>query len=128
MGYLFAIPMPGWIGIAQKWGVAGLTISAGIAGWIEFALLRWALDQRIGWTGMERTYLAKLYSLALCAAAIGFAVKLATIGYGPRISGLAVISVYGGLYLLGAWVLRISEMTVFIDLISRRLGGRTSAR
>lgn len=128
LGYLFAIPMPGWIGIEQKWGVAGLTISAGIAGWVEFALLRWALDRRIGWTGMERSYLIKLYSLAIAAAAAGFALKLAMTGFGPRIGGLAVILVYGAVYLLGAWVLRISELTVFIDEVSRRLGRRAAAR
>ncbi len=36
LGILFALPLPHWLGIDQKWGVAGLTASAGIAGWIEF--------------------------------------------------------------------------------------------
>ena len=45
LGYLCAIPLPHMIGIAQKWGVAGLTVSAGVAGWVEFALLRWALNR-----------------------------------------------------------------------------------
>src|SRR5205807_1964996 len=35
LGYLFAIPLPPLLGIDPKWGVAGLTVSAGIAGWIE---------------------------------------------------------------------------------------------
>ena len=30
LGYLFAIPLPRLLGIAQLWGAAGLTISAGI--------------------------------------------------------------------------------------------------
>ena len=53
LGYLCAIPLPPMLGIAQKWGVAGLTISAGVSGWVEFALLRWALNGRIGWTGLS---------------------------------------------------------------------------
>ena len=44
LGYLCAIPLPPVIGIAQRWGVAGLTASAGIAAWVEFALLRWRLN------------------------------------------------------------------------------------
>src|SRR5438067_2659521 len=47
LGYLFAIPLPPMLGIDPKWGVAGLTVSAGIAGWIEFALLRRTLNRRI---------------------------------------------------------------------------------
>src|SRR5438128_484824 len=38
LGYLCAIPLPSMIGIDPKWGAAGLTASAGVAGWIEFAL------------------------------------------------------------------------------------------
>jgi putative peptidoglycan lipid II flippase len=32
LGYLFALPLPRAIGLDPKWGVAGLTASAGIAG------------------------------------------------------------------------------------------------
>src|SRR5438874_3224995 len=35
LGYLSAIPLPPLIGIDPKWGAAGLTASAGIAGWVE---------------------------------------------------------------------------------------------
>ena len=40
LGYLCALPLPRLLGIDSHWGVAGLTFSAGIAGWVEFALLR----------------------------------------------------------------------------------------
>src|SRR5205085_9093020 len=40
LGYLFAIPLPRLLGLDQQWGAAGLTASAGIAGWVEFFLLR----------------------------------------------------------------------------------------
>jgi len=39
LGYLFAIPLPRLLGIPQVWGAAGLTSSAGIAGWVEMLLL-----------------------------------------------------------------------------------------
>ena len=38
-------------GIDPKWGAAGLTASAGVAGWVEFLLLRRGLNRRIGRTG-----------------------------------------------------------------------------
>ncbi|HYK66141.1 MAG TPA: murein biosynthesis integral membrane protein MurJ, partial [Patescibacteria group bacterium] len=120
LGYLCAIPLPPMIGIAQKWGVAGLTISAGIAGWVEFAMLRWALNGRIGWTGLERSFLAKLWALALGAAAIGFFMKLHMAGFGPRLGGLAILSTYGGLYMLGAWILGLPELKQFTDQMTRR--------
>ena len=48
LGVVCALFLPRWLGIDQKWGVAGLTASAGVAGWVEFVLLRTALAQRIG--------------------------------------------------------------------------------
>ena len=35
LGYIFALRMPHWIGVDPKWGVAGLTASAGMAGWLN---------------------------------------------------------------------------------------------
>ncbi|MFL5514600.1 MAG: murein biosynthesis integral membrane protein MurJ, partial [Gemmatimonadales bacterium] len=46
LGYLFALPLPRALGIDPRWGAAGLTASAGIAGWIEFLLLRRTLNRR----------------------------------------------------------------------------------
>ncbi len=65
LGYLFALPLPHLLGIQPRWGVAGLTISAGIASWIEFVLLRRALIQRIGPSGLPVNFLAKLWAAAL---------------------------------------------------------------
>src|SRR5258706_530233 len=67
LGYLFAIPLPPAIGLDPKWGVAGLTASAGIAGWIEFALLRRTLNRRIGQTWLPLIFVAQ----PLLAAAFG---------------------------------------------------------
>ena len=37
LGYFFALPLPRLLKIDPHWGVAGLTLSAGMAGWVEFA-------------------------------------------------------------------------------------------
>ena len=69
LGYLCAIPLPGWLGIAPRWGAAGLTASAGVAGWVEFWLLRRTLNRRIGPTGLPRSLVAKLWAAAAAGAA-----------------------------------------------------------
>src|SRR5205823_4282301 len=40
LGYLCAVPLPRFLGIAPIWGTAGLTASAGVAGWVEMLMLR----------------------------------------------------------------------------------------
>jgi putative peptidoglycan lipid II flippase len=39
-GYLCALPLPPLLGLNPRWGVVGLTASAGFCGWLELALLR----------------------------------------------------------------------------------------
>ena len=128
LGYLCAIPLPHMIGIAQKWGVVGLTASAGVAGWVEFALLRASLNKRIGWTGLAPSYLARLWTVALGAAMLAFMLKLLIAGVGPRIAGLAILSVYGGLYLLGAWLLKLPELEQIVGQVTRRFAPRANDR
>ena len=40
LGYLFAIHLPATLGVASRWGAAGITLASGLAGWVEFFLLR----------------------------------------------------------------------------------------
>ncbi len=128
LGYLSAIPLPPSIGLAQRWGVAGLTVSAGVSAWVEFTLLRLALNGRIGWTGLDRGYLARLWALAIVAGAAAYAVKLGTAGLGPRLEGFAVIPVFGGIYLLGAYWLAMPEFGQFVGMVRRRFTLPASAR
>lgn len=119
LGYICAIVLPPIIGIERRWGVAGLTISAGIAAWVEFSMLRWYLNRRIGMTGLDRRYLAHLWLMAVTAAAAAVAVKFAIHG-GPRLKALAVIPVYGAVYLGFAHYTGVPEL--------RRLTAQTLAR
>jgi putative peptidoglycan lipid II flippase len=128
LGYLCAIVLPPAIGIATRWGVAGLTASAGIAAWVEFALLRWALNSRIGATGMGRPLLARLWAIALVAAAAGWGVKLWIAGAGPRLTGLAVLPVYSGAYLGIAWWLGLPELERAMGYLFARFGLRRAGR
>ena len=42
------MPLPRLLGIDSRWGVAGLTLSAGIAAWLEYSMFRRAMHERIG--------------------------------------------------------------------------------
>jgi putative peptidoglycan lipid II flippase len=98
LGYLWAIPLPALIGIDPKWGAAGLTASAGVAGWVEFVLLRRSLNRRIGRTGLTMPYITKLWVGALAGAALGWGIKLLLPQLHPiAIAGLVLIP-YGLLY------------------------------
>lgn len=128
LGYLCAIPLPPAIGVAQRWGVAGLSASAGLAAWIEYSLLRWRLNSRIGATGIGRRPLLRLWAIALVATAAGWAVKLAMGAAGPRLMALAVLPAYGAVYLAIAWWLRLPELERAAGFVATRLGLRSLGR
>ena len=109
LGWLLAFPVTSWLGLQARVGLVGLTVSAGIAAWIEFALLRAALNRRIGRTGIPAAVLAKLWGAALCAAAVAFALKQWTMAMPPLASGFAVIALFGAVYLAAAAAMKIPE-------------------
>jgi len=103
LGVLFAFPLPRWIGIDPRWGVAGLTASAGVAGWVEFLLLRRTLEQRIGHADFGFSYVARLWSAAVVSAAIAWLVKLgiahATRAHvHPAVAAVIILLPYGAAY------------------------------
>ena len=109
LGYVSAIWAPRWIGIEQRWGVAGLTASAGIAGWLEFTLLRRTLNTRIGRTGLPPMLTAKLWMAAAAGALAGWGVKLAIGPANPIPTAILVLIPYGILYFAATWLLRVEE-------------------
>ncbi len=117
LGYVAALWLPGWIGIEARWGAAGLTASAGIAGWVEFALLRHALARRIGRAGLDARRLARLWASAALAAAAGSVVKPLVRGAHPAVAGVLVLGAFGLVYLAATAALRVSEA----DALLRRL-------
>jgi putative peptidoglycan lipid II flippase len=119
LGYLSAIPLPHLLGIASRWGVAGLTISAGVSSWVEFTLLRRSLNRRIGATGLSRVYLAKGWAAALFAAGIGRALLLVVAHRNPIVAAIVVLGAYGTFYFAGAFVLGLSEVRALFEMLLR---------
>jgi putative peptidoglycan lipid II flippase len=125
LGYLAAFHVPGLLGIERHWGVAGLTASAGVAGWVEFVLLRRALNRRIGRTGLPRTLLLSLWVAAVPAAALAWAVKLASGTARPLLTGLCALGIYGVAYVALTLALRVPEARSIIERLRRTRLRRT---
>lgn len=110
LGYLLAIPLPPALGIPARWGAAGLTISAGIAGWIEFALLRASLNRRLGPTGLPARLTVRLYGAAAMAAGAAWLLDPLAGGWNPVLRALVVLGVYGGVYVCLTWIFQVPEV------------------
>ena len=119
LGYLSAIPLPHLLGIDSRWGVAGLTISAGVSSWIEFALLRRTLNRRIGATGLSPAYLAKGWGAAFVAAGIGRGILMAAGHHNPVLIAIVVLGPYGLAYFAGAAALGMPEVRSMLGMFSR---------
>ena len=133
LGYLFAlplrpllidamqfahIPLPMVQGSTKPLGVIALTATAGIAGWLEFVLLRRALSKRIGTVPLSRGYLVRLWTSAIVAGAAGaafYAYVTPSLGaHLPRIlphirDGLIVCAIFGVVYFAVALALGVPE-------------------
>lgn len=109
LGYLFAVPLPPALGIESRWGVAGLTISAGIASWLEFVLLRRTLNRRIGNTGTRPAFLASLWVAALLAAAAGLGIQHFLPVRLPILRAVLVLGPYGALYFIFTTAFGLTE-------------------
>lgn len=122
LGVLCALPLPHWLGIDPKWGAAGLTASAGIAGWIEFVLLRRGLERKIGHVPISTSYVGKLWSMALLGGALGYGAKLAIGSTYPRLMAAVVLPLFGVVYFAGTALLDVQESKMLIHSMRRRLG------
>ena len=109
LGYVCAIPLPRWLGIPERWGVAGLTASAGIAGWIEMLMLRRTLNARIGQTGLPASYVITLWLAAASGAAIAWAIKIAVPIADPIVAAITILGPYGFVFFAMAYALRIGS-------------------
>jgi putative peptidoglycan lipid II flippase len=119
LGYLVAIRLPGALGIDSRWGAAGITLSSGLAGWVELTLLRRALNRRIGSTGIAWPFMAKLWGSALGAAAAGSVVRLALEPAHPLIVALFSLTMYGAAYFAATASWGVPEAIRLVGRIGR---------
>lgn len=119
LGYAAAIPLPPALGIDARWGVAGLTISAGFSSWVEFTLLRRTLNARIGGTGLSASYLLRCWAAALLAAGIGSVLRDAMGLPSAILTAVIVLGAYGVVYFAAALALGIEEVRMLLQLFRK---------
>ncbi len=126
LGYVFALVLPVALGLDPKLGAAGLTASAGLAGWVEFYLLRREMDNRVGRTRLIPSRMARLWTAAAVGAAVPWAYKLITDRGAPILSAhenavpsklmaLVLLTVYGLTYVGITAAFGIPEASNVID-------------
>ena len=130
LGGIGGLYLPGWLGLDRAWGTVGLTATAGIAGWVEFVLLRRALNGKIGRTGISPSFLARLWLPALAAAAGGWGVKLLLGNSGifptshplhPALLAALIFSFFGTIYLAGTLLTGVPQARTLVQSVTRRL-------
>ena len=132
LGYLFALVLPGLLGLDRRLGAAGLTASAGIAGWVEFFLLRRGIDTRIGRTRLVPSRMMRLWSGAFAGALLPWGYKLAidresaifsthAAAVHSKLIALALLGVYGLTYVGMTAALGVPEAANVIDRGKRLL-------
>ena len=126
VGYVVATQLPPRLGIAPQWGAAALTLTSGLAGWVEFTLLRSRMNARIGQTGVGAGFLLTLWGVAIAAAASAWGLKLVLPETHLIVRGVLVLGVFGLVYLALTLAVGVSEAREFAQKVKARVnrGGR----
>jgi len=119
LGLFCALKLPQMIGISRSWGVAGLTASAGVAGWAEFLLLRWKLHKRIGAVQPESAFLAKLWGSAAISAAAAWGIRIVIGHHRPLLMAVVILLPYGIVYFAVTSLLKIPEAQLVMGRLKR---------
>jgi len=125
LGWFLAFPVARRLDIPAHLGLVGLTLSAGIAAWVEFALLRASMNRRIGKANLAAPHVAKLWATATGAAAVAFAAKCATSAMSPLLSGTIVLAAFGTTYFGSALAIGIPEAQQLSRAVISRFRGRS---
>lgn len=142
LGYLFAfplrwmivaafglahMPLPGAGGGAAGMGTVGLTASAGVAGWLEYLLLRRALQKRVGPIVFAQSFQLRLWAAALGAAVVALAFNsfaaariAAHLPLRHIADAVLVAGVFGAFYFFSAFALGVPEAAATVSRFARR--------
>jgi putative peptidoglycan lipid II flippase len=108
------------LGLPAWSGVAGLTASAGIAGWIEFYLLRRAITQRIGRTGLQPSHLGQLWGSAIVAGIFARGVEQVLGSAHPSLAGALAMTTFALVYGVATVTLGVPEAKAIVARVTRR--------
>jgi putative peptidoglycan lipid II flippase len=106
---LLHLPVPELPDGIRVVGAIGLTASAGVAGWVEFVLLRRALARRIGAVRLAPSFLARLWIAALAAAGAGVASDVFLPAFHHIVRAIVIAGVFGAVYFGAAMAMGVAE-------------------
>ena len=119
------IPLPVVGGSLMSLGAIALTATAGIAGWIEFTLLRRALQRRIGTLVFPASFQLRLWIAAIAAGIVAVAAETIVRGFAarlpfPHIAAAAIVcGVFGVFYFFVTFALGVPEATATLKRLRR---------
>jgi putative peptidoglycan lipid II flippase len=119
LGVFCGLWLPKLLGVDQRYGAAGLTASAGIAGWIEFWLLRRGIGRRIGECHLPKGLLPRLWGSAGLATALALGVKYVLPSMHPALRAAVILGVFGLSYLGATSALGVPEAAQLIRRLRR---------
>jgi len=122
LGYLCAIVLPPHIGVPARWGVVGLTSTAGLSACVEYSLLRHTLNGRIGRTGLAPGYALRLWAAAAAGAAVAWAIKLLLPFSQPIAVAILTLGPYGLVFLGCTLLFRVPEAHGALRQLRARVG------
>ncbi|HWP04077.1 MAG TPA: lipid II flippase MurJ, partial [Gemmatimonadaceae bacterium] len=120
-GAVLALLGPDIVGIEPQWGVAGITLGAGAAAWLEFRLLRAALASRLGGPMVLGPRQSVLWLCAVVAAGAAWGTKWLNSGAPDWLRIGLTLTVYAMVYWVLAWKLGVPEASA----LRARVFGRT---
>lgn len=122
LGVLFAFYLPKYFGFEEKWGTPALTVSASLAGWIEFYFLRRSLNKNIGKTGISWSFQWRVWMIAFMSAATGAALVHFLMSEAQHVILRAIVglSTYGILYFLFGYACKVEQAHTLAQKVLRR--------
>lgn len=119
VGVVLALMLPRWLGIDRRWGAAGLTTAGSLGAWLEFVLLRRAVRRRVGPVGLPVRDTARLWAVALLAAAAATGVRLMVGDAGRFTVALAVVGAFGLVYVGVTYALGVPDAAALVGRVTR---------
>ena len=128
LGLICGLWLPRALHLDPRLGAVGLTASAGLAGWLEVALLRRGVNARVGKVDVPRGLMLQLWGSAAVAGTLGAGARsLAAHGPGwlraPLPLAALVLGVFGAAYLGSTLALGVPEAQGLLRRL-RRFAGR----
>ena len=121
-GWAVALPLRARFGWDVGWAAAGLTASAGAAGWLEYWLLRRALVARIGAFSVGARTTVRCWVAAIFGALPAFALhRLVPLVGHPVVEGALVLGLFGAIYVGVTMLLGVGEAGALVERVRRRL-------